>query len=74
MKKAIRYAVLTGMVAASLAGPAAPAGANTCTGVRHDSHSGNTDVGSWECGDTCPSTIHGPLDGYFHAQVCVDPA
>jgi hypothetical protein len=73
MKKAIRYALLTGMVAASLAGPVSPANAKECVGISYDQN-GPDEIGTWDCGETCPSPTHGPLDGRFHVVYCVDPA
>jgi len=72
LKRTSKLLVMVGVVAATLAGPASPAGANTCTGISYDQN-GPDQIGSWQC-DPCPSPTHGPLDGRFHVIICTDPA
>jgi len=72
MKRTSKLLLMTGLVAASLAGPATSAQANECIGVEHQN--GQTQAGSWNCGDTCPPPTYGPLDGHFHVIICTDPA
>ncbi|HYP22858.1 MAG TPA: hypothetical protein VEV43_04740 [Actinomycetota bacterium] len=68
MKRSVKALLVSGVMAASVWGTAAPAGAATCVGVEF--RNGFQNAGAWTC--TCPSDPkHGPIDGQFWLILCV---
>lgn len=68
MKRSVKALLVSGVLAASLLGSAAPASAATCAGFEIDR--GFQNAGAWNC--ECPADpIHGPIDGRFWVILCL---
>jgi hypothetical protein len=68
MNRSVKALLMSGVVAASLLGSAAPASAATCVGVEFVN--GFQHAGAWNC--ECPSDPqHGPIDGQFWLILCL---
>lgn len=69
MKRSLKALIVSGVMAASLIGTAAPASAESCVGFFMDH--GLKNAGYWEC-EECPSDpYYGPLDGRWYLIVCL---